>query len=257
MKPGIRTPSCGILLLAFLFMAGCGGLFRGSPPGDPEALALAGEARDLNRGILFSRGTAWLTLGREGKPDQRYRLAWAAAFPDRIRMTLLSSGLPVETLVADGSSVRIVSHNGSHPPHTLNSPDPSLESLLAIPVRLGDIIGLLSGRIPLPPFDRAAWSGDDTGDGRVLVLSRRWGGSVARLEWNPLEGFRCIQVLDRNQNPVYSVFREEIKPSGAFPVPRRYRISDGDGRNLAAEITRFEPNTVIGPEVFILTDSRE
>jgi hypothetical protein len=242
-----------------LVLASCAGRHAAGPlSGEPDAVSLATEAMGENAGIASCKGIAWLTLSIPGKPDQKYRLAWASALPDKTRMTLLSSGLPVETVVADGARVTVVSHNGAHDTRILNDPDPSLEELLSIPVSLREVMAILAGRIPARPFDRAAWNpGPAREQDRTLLLSRRWRGEVARLFWNPALGFHRVQSLDTDQNPVYTVDRDDPRDKDAFRVPHRYRISDRSGRSLSLEITQFQANNIIKPSTFSLTEAGE
>ncbi|MFH1154228.1 MAG: hypothetical protein V1793_10460 [Pseudomonadota bacterium] len=245
------------LFCCCLILAGCAGRYpvRISME-DQAALDLALTAQQINAGITTCKGMAWLTLKDSNKPDQKYRLAWAAAPPDKIRMTLLSAGLPMETILADGKQVTFVSHVGSHDRHTLNSSDPPLEKLLSIPVSLTEIVALLAGRIPVKPFDKATWSEKDE-DRKSVILTRKWKGTIGKIWWNRSDEVYMVQALDTKGNPVYSLYRNDIRDQGSVRIPFNYRITDNDGRSLALEITQFQPNIQVKPSVFSLTDARE
>ncbi len=147
---------CLIFITSIFFLSGCAVFNFFKPPvQDIKALNLVQEIKNRNKGIETCKGTGWLTLSSKTGKVERFRMAWAASFPDKLRMTLLSSGHPVETIIADGKRVIIVSHTGNHSPQTINSADPSLKNIISIPVTMQDVISLLAGRMPMIKFDYA------------------------------------------------------------------------------------------------------
>ncbi|HKL83348.1 MAG TPA: hypothetical protein VJ879_12610, partial [Desulfobacter sp.] len=88
-------------------MTGPGCALLGYPFGkqtDSHAEDIINHIQTFNAQISTSKGTGELMLTR-GFRKEKYKIAWAAQAPNRLRMTLLISGHPVETIAATGQWV--------------------------------------------------------------------------------------------------------------------------------------------------------
>lgn len=136
----------GTGFIFLLVISGCTPLKPQTDPTlDKKASLLAKSTRSLNQDILSSKGTGWVEVTTHQRKD-KFKLAWAAQAPNRLRITLLVSGHPVETIVATGEHVTFISHTGEHPPHTTLSSDPDLEKFIQIPMKLSGLTALQIGR---------------------------------------------------------------------------------------------------------------
>jgi outer membrane lipoprotein-sorting protein len=154
-----------VILLFIVILTGPGCALLGLQSGkssDPRAEKIIHRTQAFNSQITTSKGTGQLTLTR-GFRKEKYKIAWAAQSPNRLRMTLLMSGHPVETIAATGQWVTFVSHTGAHKPHSAVSADPDLNPYINIPLRLSELVSLLLGRVPERTFD-TAWILPETPD---------------------------------------------------------------------------------------------
>ncbi len=142
-----------VILLLFLF-AGCAPFNKGEHLNNERhrISSFIEHVRDINKEIETCKGTGWITLS-DGEKTNRFRIAWAVVFPDKIRMTLLSAAHPVETVITDGDGVSFISHTGAHPVHKIHADNPSLAKIVGIPVTIRDIIAIFAGQIPLREYE--------------------------------------------------------------------------------------------------------
>ena len=248
-----RTRRLNLFLLGatLFFLAGCAGLTpRDARVQDPRAARLAARVTAINHGLQTFKGTAGVTLTGENS-SRRFKIAWAARMPDKIRLTILKSGFPLETILADGNQVLLVSHTGEHSPHRIKAANPSLKTVISMPVRLQEIISLLAGRIPMEPFDRAMLTNDNPS---ALVLTRKWRGTVGKILFDQQDRILGFQRLNSNRTPVYSTERRKLKRYGTHTIPMKTVINDPSGRRLTLEITSFYPDIPVKDSVFSLTE---
>ena len=231
-----------VLVTALMVMQGCG--LRHTPSPDMQARKLMTRVTEQNKAILTSRGMADVTLIHEGQ-TQYYRMAWIARYPHHLRMTLLTSGIPIETIASDGQKVTFVSHTGTHAPHTLNRTDPSLASLISLPVRPSHIIALVTGRIPAFPFT----------DGRkiqqdgfpALALTNRWGKTVQTLMFDNAHHVTELKRFLSAQEPE-AIFRfSRYQDTEGFFVAKEITIIHQESQ-LLVNIVRFTPNIPLEKE---------
>ncbi|MBI9091314.1 MAG: hypothetical protein JEZ12_19040 [Desulfobacterium sp.] len=251
-----RTHRLNLFLLgaALVLLTGCAGLTpRDARTQDPIATLLAARVTSINPGLQTFKGTARVTLADENT-SQRFKIAWAAFLPDKIRLTILKSGLPLETILADGTQVFFVSHTGEHSPHRIKDPNPSLKRVISMPVRIQEIISLLAGRIPMEPFDSAMLSTDGPSSETTLVLARKWRGTVGTVQVDQKNQILGFQRLNNNRDPIYSTERRDLKSYGSHTIPMKTVINDSSGRTLTLEITSFYPDVPVKESVFSLTE---
>ncbi len=255
---GRNSPSLFLALLMgamALVVSGCAGIITGKAgQTDPRAARLARQVSTLNQGLETARGTGYIILARNST-RQRFKIAWAAVLPDKIRLTILETGIPVETIVADGQKVSFISHTGQHPRHTVRDPNPSLKSMVDLPVRIRDIITLLSGQLPLEPFDQERLSTTDQTRATTLLLSRKWRGTTARVQFDTSGQVVEFEPVGRDGTPVYQVSRRDLKSVDAYLVPGTTLVKDPSGRTMTLKISSFYPDLPVKPSVFALTEA--
>ena len=245
--------ACLPLLFLALMITGCAPLRPETDPlRDAQANRLATRVKTVNHLILSSKGMAWAKLET---PDQTliYQIAWAAVFPNKLRATFMVSGRPMETIVATGQSVTFVSHTDRHPRYTIASPDPDLSAYLDLPVRLSEIVAILLGRYPIRAHDEAFFSSKNPNKNDVTLFSKNK-GPVQILHLDANQKISSLTATDSQKNPVYDYTVLSEKPVLKYWVPMVTKVSDPSQIILTLTITRFDPNPVIKPAVFKLTD---
>jgi hypothetical protein len=245
------------LLLALIFLVfacGCTKLKPQTDPGlDKKALGIANHILSLNQNIISSKGTGWVKL-ETGTRSDRFKIAWAASFPNRLRITFLVSGHPFETIVATGKSVTFISHGGEHKPYTTLSSDPDLKKFIHVPIKLSQMVAILLGHIPLTRFDHA-WFDQDDGSSQPIILTKKWRSSFQKLNLDRKGEPRELLVRDKGDLPLYDIFFLDYRLYGDNRIPATLLIRDALGRTIHLSLTLFIPNPPIKESVFRLTES--
>ncbi len=243
-----------VLAAALITLWGCGIKRPATDPVmDREAKALALGARSLNQDIRSSKGTGWLVLDTEGKRE-KFRVAWAVKAPDRARITLLASGIPVETIVADGKTVKFLSHTGAHGLHTLSRPDPDLNPFIHIKVRLSRVLSLLLGQVPMAPFEDA-WFSQAPPNNRNILVKHDFSSPLTRLELATDNTPQSLAVLDSSGDPRFQIRILSWKELEGRRIPWSISITDSRERTLVLDLSRFMINPAIKESAFRLTES--
>jgi len=251
----IQHPLPAFLVFAALtvFMSGCMPLRPETDPQmDQKALSLSNEVRSFNRHITASKGKGWAKLESQGKAD-RYRMAWAAVQPDKIRITFLMSGNPVETVVSTGEKISFLSHTGKHDPYTSESNTPDMEDYLGVPIKMSELIAILLGHIPLKNFNDAYFSPLDSSLETVITREKEKNG-LQFLNFNDNRKINRIQSKDNFETLLFEILVLAYVPHGSDDIPAKLQIRDKENRILTLEITDFEPNPPIKDAVFELTE---
>ncbi len=189
---------------------------------------------------------------QRGTTSNRFKLVWAAAYPDKLRATLLDSGFPVETILCSGEHITLFSHSDSHPTKKYRIRHAPLEKIFAIPVNIKDIIALLTGRIPVKHFDYAFFR--DTADTSRTIVLKKQGEDDYQIICTPPPGqtVQHYSLANRNMDPFYTIVFEKFKTIRASRVAVGLRIGKGS-RKILLDITSFSVNPPIKKEVFSLT----
>ncbi len=247
-RPVFLLPA--LIFAMMTLMAGCVSV---TPSTDPvknkKTAAVVKEARDWNQEITTSKGTGWMVLDT-GLQRQRFKVAWAAQSPNRLRLTLLLSGHPVETIAASGDWVTFISHTGKHAPHSAVSVDPDLTPYINIPVRLSEMIAILLGQIPVRPFDRAWVSPDDP---NTIQTSKYFSGTIQSLVVNDHGRVIRYRLTDTDNTLIYYVAYKKFREKNGFVVPTALTIGDRSGRTLDITLSGMVPNAPVKESVFRLT----
>ncbi|MCG8618086.1 MAG: hypothetical protein MI802_17875 [Desulfobacterales bacterium] len=235
-------------LLLALVICSCAGL-KTDPVTEEKAVAMIEKARAFNRHISTGKGTGWLNIDTPGKRE-RFKIAWAAGTPNRLRLTMILSGHPFETIAASGQWVTFVSHTGRHNPHTTVSADPNLDTYIDIPIKLSEMITVLLGQIPIRPYDRA-WLDADGPD--TVVTSRYFYEPLQKITMAPEGRISRYRLEDTEGTLIYSITYTGFKKTGDIHLPTALTLTDGTGRSLRLRLTTMIPNANVKESVFRLT----
>jgi len=255
-----RTACCGFrcLVLAAFVIIGftwCSGCTVKKPETDPaqdkKARALVLSVLEYNAAIATSKGTGRLVANIGGRPEV-YKIAWAAKAPDRLRLTLLLSGHPVETIAASGKRVTFISHTGNHTPHSTLSADPDLESYIGVPLRLSQMVSMLLGRIPVREFDRA-WTSPDRPD--IIHANKNFSSSLQELKTGDRGQVIRYRILDKDFIPIFGIEFKNFKTKKNFLIPTLLSFYDTAGQTLEIALTGLVPNAPVKESIFRLTGS--
>ncbi|OQY53454.1 MAG: hypothetical protein B6230_00020 [Desulfobacteraceae bacterium 4572_89] len=243
-----------LVLILFQFFTGCAIL---GPITDPamneKARHLTAYVKSQNQDIKSSKGTGWIELDTKTQKE-KLKIAWAASGPNKLRITFLVSGHPVETIVATGKKVTFISHAGRHKPHTIASNNPDLKKFIHVPVKLSEMIAILLGHIPLQEFDHAMFESMET-QPSTIVLKKNWKSSVQKIHMNKNGQIQRILSLDSKGAPAYDITYLDYRFLGLNNIPVALKIQDSLGRKIHITLTRFIPNPPLKESIFKLTES--
>ncbi|MBU8848166.1 MAG: DUF4292 domain-containing protein [Desulfobacterales bacterium] len=237
-----------------LIVSGCASLRPDtSPILDKKALLLSNQARSNNQHITASKGTGFARLETKTKKT-KFKIAWAAVFPNKIRITFLLSGHPVETIIATGEKITFFSHTGAHSKYSYNSKDPDMKDYILVPVKMSEMILVLLGRLPVKNFDDAWFSPSDSSLS-TITLKQNWKGLTQYIHFNDKAKVEGLKVTDSSKKLLYDMTIINYKAYDFGNIPVKIEIKDKDNRKLTLEITNFLPNPPIKESVFRLTES--
>ncbi len=242
--------------VALLVAGGLTGCAIQKPVTDPimdeKAKANIVRIQAFNTTIDSTKGTGRIAIVN-GTQKEIYKMAWAAQTPNRLRLTLLTAGLPVETIAANGTTVTFVSHTGRHQTYTTHTPDPNLNAFIGVPVRLSEMIAILLGRIPVRPFDRAWMVPDRPG---VIHANKYYDSAIQELEVDTNGTPLAFRRLDRHRELVYGMDITTWKHIQHWAMPVSLSVYDGTGRSLEISLFNIIPNAPVKESIFILTATR-
>lgn len=252
-----------ILIFLFLF-TGCASIdFKNKH--DSTAYNLAKQISNSNKNIKTAKGLGWLTIkkvGNETSTEIVYKIAWVSEPPNKIRMTLLSGGFPVETIVSNGESITLFSHTGGHSLKTFHISNPSLEDIISIPVRIEDIILLLSGQVPIKDFNYAFFDNQDNhfdSNGvalKTIVLKNKSDNGIQKIYINHKNQIKKYLAINWRSEPLYNVTFFNFKTIDSLTMPLKLIIQDNLNREVSFEISKFYKNLPVKKSTFSLTEKR-
>ncbi|WDP89180.1 MAG: hypothetical protein HUN04_05330 [Desulfobacter sp.] len=258
MKPNNSLPSslfrsARLLIAAALIAGGLAGCTLKKPVTDPaqdkEARAAVLKIREFNRSITSSKGVGRLVVTGGGQRES-FKMAWAARTPNRLRLTLMVSGHPVETIAANGKQVTFVSHTGRHRPHTTPSADPDLDTYIGVPVRLSEMVAILLGQIPVREFDRAWMVPGRTG---AIHANKNYSTQIQELTTDSNGQLTCFRRLDAHRAEIFGMDIEAWTQKTGFRIPASLSVYDATGRTLYISLSGMIPNAPVKESMFILT----
>ncbi len=241
--------------IALLIAGGLTGCAVKKPVTDPamdkKAKAKVHRARAFNNTIVSTKGTGHITLvnGR-GAKKETYKMAWAAKAPNQLRLTLMTAGLPVETIAANGKKVTFVSHTGHHQTYTTHIPDPNLNAFIGVPVRLSEMITLLLGQVPIRAFDRA-WM--VPGQPGRIHTNKNVDSKIQELEISTDAKTVALRLLDRHLTLVYGMKINAWRQQQDWEIPVSVSVYDSHNRRLEITLSTITPNPPVEESIFILT----
>lgn len=236
-----------------LVISGCSPLRPATDPlQDKQAFFLATRARAFNQDITASKGTGWARLETQTKTET-FKIAWAAVFPDKIRITFLLSGLPVETIISTGETITFLSHTGKHSKQLYHSKDPDMMNYIKVRVKMSEIILVLLGRFPLQPFDDAYFSPLDSSLSTITLKQKERSMAAQYLHF---DGTRIngLKSMDNAGKMLYEMTILNYQTHDFGDIPATIEIKDPDNRKLMLELTGFQPNPPVKESVFRLTE---
>ncbi len=237
----VRPFRSALLLLslaALVLTGGCAALSRRLTVQEfdtPATRELVTRISKQNSDLQGFKGIGKLRL-QQPEGGVSLRAAWMGVYPDRLRIELINAGQPVAKLAVDGHWFYLISHAEDRF-HKMESADPSLKRLVDVPVRAGDMIALLSGRIPLAPFHHADMK---KSEGQWLLVLKHWGRTVQRLFLDD-EGKRVVAIerFSAHESFRYKATLTDIREVDGYAIPFGLRFSAEPGTGFSLAVDRY------------------
>lgn len=255
------TGLAAALVALLFFLTGCAGYRAGRrPPSDAttaEAGALYASLRGINSTLVGFKALGAIGLGQEGT-DQRFRSAWAAMEPGRLRVDALGfAGQPMFSFSCDGKNDYVLSYQDGRLIRRRAGGGDFLDRLVRIPIDAGDLFALLCGRPGKCKNFVAIRLEKDALQGTVLVLWNQTDGAVSRifLDREPL----CIHEIERADRRGHLVWRarfQKMKDRDGYRVPVDMRLTGPGGAQVRITTDRFWANPEMSGNLFVLQAPR-
>ncbi len=182
------------------------------------------------------------------------RTAWTGARPDKIRIVIQGiTGFPVASMAADGNWFYLLSYSqDSFYKAEVHNPD--LEKLVSIPVTAGDVISLVSGVVPIRPYQSSTLMQLPAESGYVLSLMGERGVDIEKiyLDQARMQVHRIEMFTPKGQLAYRVDFHGETEADG-FRIPARLIFNNDDGSGFQLDMDKFWPNAAVSPDMFVIT----
>lgn len=258
-----RPVRISLLLCSILYISACAGLsdkisinifghLQTPDSFEPEAKKLLSALLDKNRNIKTFKGTGRVTFTGKNRDLISADIAWVAEDRNKISLVLRDIlGRPLASLAADGEWIYFVSHADStfYKKHSDNA---GLESFISVPVRIKDVILLLSGRVPVYEFDSAAVAGAENGT-RILILKKKWSGVTEKIYFDrDCQDAAEVEIFGTGGDLVYRASFEGEKKVEEYHIPSRLVVSNDAGDYLMLNIERYWADVPVSRSAFVL-----
>jgi hypothetical protein len=248
-----------IIVLVPVLLVGCGSLTRKTSK--PEELAAMSEARivllDLssqNEKLINFKGIGKIKVWHKNIKKIDEKIAWIGSDTDKLSIAVLISGYPAIKVASDGKWVYYYEIRKEEPffvkyPAT----DATLQRIVSVPIKISDIITLLAGRTPLREHHSALLYRQDSGNGYVLTLKKRWYGVVEKIYLaEDKKQVRQIEFFDRSGSLIYRARLDEMQAVDTYQVPARLSISSGESMGFQLEVQKYSTDIAVDPSMFVL-----
>ncbi|MBU3948314.1 MAG: hypothetical protein KJ826_08865 [Proteobacteria bacterium] len=252
---------CFLLLFIALSFSSCAGLQSNifnnifgqerSPVFTSEAHSLFLALNEKNRELKTFKGTGRMSLSKKNGEVISADIAWIAEDTDKIYIAVRGVlGQPIAGIATDGKYVYFASYTEKkfYKKHSDNA---DLKSFISIPIKMKDIILLLSGRAPVCDFDTASTEYIEN-KGPVLVLNNRGADIVEKIYFD--QGSNNVMQIDMldSGDMLYRVFFDGGRFVKEYYIPSKLVISSEAGDNFKLDINKYWADEPVSPSAFVL-----
>ncbi|MFH0725283.1 MAG: hypothetical protein V2B19_02825 [Pseudomonadota bacterium] len=246
------------LWVATSFLAGCAAYKPLRPAGvdgqsSPAAMELLSSLKMINSSLVTFKGLGTVSLVQNGKL-RKFRAAWAAAEPDKLRLQLFGpAGQPVFSIACDGKYYYLLSSEKEGVVKQRVA-DTGLKRYIEIPIGVPDLLSLFCGRAPsfgaIPPI---AHLEKDALQGTALVLIDVSGELVDTIYLDEKgTAFREMERKDPEGRLVWRAVFEDVATLDNFRIPNRITLCAENEAAVRIDVERFWANPSILSELFVI-----
>jgi outer membrane lipoprotein-sorting protein len=236
-----------LFLCSVIALSGCVTKSAKPVPSDPRIQAVLSHLEKRNTSFRTFNGQGAITLSETAR-TRSYRLAWAAEIPEKIRLVILFSGKIFETMVADGENLFLKSHTGSHVPINRRRKNPSLEPFIGLPLTTGQLITYLSGRIPVPEYEKIVLDKGEGGKGSVLRFYKNNETVIENIFLDENDNALSYEVIENAKNR-FTVTLDSPGNPGALVFPKTIHVIQSE-RSCVIQIENTTPDPELTKDTF-------
>ena len=219
-----------------------------------EAQAVLAELSQRNVLLKSFKGLGKIKVWQKGQLKIDERVAWVGSGRNKLSIVLMISGYPAVKMASDGKFFYYYEAGEGRPifkkyPAT----EASLERIISIPIHTTDIVDLIAGRVPLREHNTAILEHQDTGQGYVLILKKRWWGVTEKiyLDENKTH-IELIECYHRTGSLIYRARFDEMKMVNGYLVPFKLSISNGEDAVFQLDVHRYVTDVAVTASMFEL-----
>lgn len=254
------VPYVAALMAATFFFTGCsffGFSRKGRVDGisSPAALELLSSLRVINGSLSTFKGLGTISLYQNGQ-IQRFRSAWAASGPDKIRIQLFGpTGQPIISIACDGRYYYFMSPE-KEGIIKQRVGAMGLKRYIEIPIGTAELFSFFCGRPIVPgPDPPIANIEKDPLHGTVLVLLESSGEWVDSIYLDSrAQSIREIVRRDDQGVLQWRALFEDVMKLDNYQIPQRITLYAENEVSIRIEVDRFWANPSISKDMFVLND---
>ena len=219
-----------------------------------EAQSTLADLSRRNAQLKSFKGIGKIKVWQKGQLKIDERVAWVGSERDKLSIVLMISGYPAVKMASDGKFFYYYEAGEGRPifkkyPAT----EASLERIISIPIHTTDIVDLIAGRVPLREHNTAILEQQDTGQGYVLILKKRWWGVTEKiyLDENKTH-IELIECYHRTGSLIYRARFDEMKMVNGYLVPFKLSISNGEDAVFQLDVHRYVTDVAVTASMFEL-----
>ena len=248
-----------IIVLLPILLAGCGSLSRKTSK--PEDLAAMAEARmvllDLssqNEKLKNFKGIGKIRVWHKGIKKIDEKIAWIGSETVKLSIAVLVSGYPAIKIASDGKWVYYYETRKEEPLYAkYPATDATLQRIVSVPIKFSDIITLLAGRTPLREYHSALLQRQDSGNGYVLTLKKRWYGIVEKIYLaEDKRQVNQIEFFNRSGSLIYRARLDEMQAFNTYQIPTKLSISSDTSMGFQLIVQKYWTGIPVSPSMFVL-----
>ena len=219
-----------------------------------EAQALLEELTRQNASLKSFKGLGKAKVWQNGQLKIDERVAWIGSEGNKLSIVLMISGYPAVKMTSDGKWFYYYeAGEGKSIYKKIPATEASLKHIISIPIQAADIIDLLAGRVPLRDYDSAALYKQDTGQGYILALKKRWWGIIEEIHLDENKRqVSSVEYYSRTGSLIYRARFEEMQMVNGYLVPARLNISNGEDTDFQLDIYRYYTDVPVSASMFVL-----
>jgi outer membrane lipoprotein-sorting protein len=220
-------------------------------PADPRRVASLFATLDKqNAGLKSFKAIGQINL-KTGKKHLIMRAAWIGLLKDKLRIEILKpTGAPLISLSSDGSwAYLLLRADQKYYKRHLSRAGFGTWGNVAVPP--ADVVSLLSGRIPVRPYDHCFWETPSSEDGVFLHLTQRVRGTVQKILFDASrKKIRQVEVFQRDGTLIYKARWSHFRAYKDYLLPMRLEMINGEGDRLRLAVDKIWPNAAVKDSQF-------